>query len=143
MRALYAALAVLIASPAFALPFNLSWQNPPTWTDGTPLDPADIIMHTVQWTGSCPSFSYLSPANDHVVEGNATSIRLEVSEGAQRCFRVRVTALYRDCTVTEQETCIRHSEWAGLTSPIPPPAENVPAKVPGAPVGVTLEAVGN
>jgi hypothetical protein len=141
MRSLYTLLAVLAASPAMALPFDLRWQNPPTWTDGTALDPADIIQHQVQWTGACPDFRWLSPANDHVVSGNGTSIRLDVSPGSERCFRVRVAARYRDCTVTELETCIRQSEWAGLTSPIPPlaPVEPVPAKVPGAPTGLVLE----
>lgn len=91
MRLIAALVAVLVPFALHAREVTLSWQNPTSYTDDSPLNPGDIVSHRIQWTGDCPGFAFVAPENNLVVQGNATTAVVNVTPGS-RCFRVFVTA---------------------------------------------------
>jgi hypothetical protein len=135
-----ALLAMLAASPCFAASTTLRWVNPTTFLDGTPLDVADIVSRRIQWTGNCPSFSFV--AVDITAPGNGTEYVVENITPGLRCFRVFVTAKYSRCTVTVTDTCLRESPasnvWTKtfLRDDAPPPVVPIAARTPSAPTGL-------
>lgn len=138
MRLIIAFATLCVAGPAAAqLSTLLTWDNPATYSDGTALDPADIVSHRVEWTGRCPGFEYVAPQNSLVVEGSAESMLVEVTPG-YRCFRAFVTARFPGCTVTDTDNCLREGPASNVwgrqfeAEPV-----IVPAKTPNAPTGLS------
>jgi hypothetical protein len=138
---LIALAALLLSSSAFAQDSTtLTWTNPATYDDGTPLDPAEIVSHRVQWTrfDNCPGFGWVPAAGNVVVQGNASTATITILTAGLHCFRVFVTARYPACTVTATETCLSEGLASNVWSrTFSGPVQVVPAKKPGPPTGLS------
>jgi hypothetical protein len=100
----------LVSGSVFAGETTITWPNPTTYDNGIPFAPEDIVSHRIQWTGRCPGFEYVAPANNIIVAGNAESHHFDNITTGYRCFRVFVTVRDPRCTVSETETCLVESD---------------------------------
>lgn len=82
MRALYAALAVLIASPAMA--HQLWWNRTTTYSNGDQIDITDTVTYRLEWTDGNEDFSELEGSRTT----QAASVTVPDPVGLLRCYRV-------------------------------------------------------
>ncbi len=88
-RYFLAALAALVSVSADAA--VLTWTNPTTFADGSPLAPADIQRTNIEWSNASP---FGAVAGSSTVNGAlTTAIAPDPAAGAVRCYRVSTTAI--------------------------------------------------
>lgn len=82
---------VLSVLAAQALAATVTWTNPTTYTDGSPLVVADIASTTVEWS---VTQAFTTVAGSVVVNGSAsTATAPDPAAGATLCYRARTTVV--------------------------------------------------
>lgn len=144
MKRLLAVALLLLPCIASAATVTLTVTLPTSYDEGSPLDVANIVSRRVEWTGACPSFSFIAPANSIVYPGNSATIVVQNVTAGTRCFRVYVTARDPRCVVSATQPCTpRESQspspiWTMrvVDGPDPDPAPIV-LRAPNPPTGLT------
>lgn len=137
MKRLLAVALLLLPCVASAATVTLTYNLPTAYDDGqsTTLDPSHIIARRVEWTGACPSFSFVAPQNSIVYPGNASTIVVENVTAGTRCFRVFIRTSSPECVVTPTEPCFRESVASNIwtqrvvDAPLPPDPDPDPPPV--------------
>lgn len=84
-----AALLLFVALPASAA--NITWTNPTTYSDGSPLVAADIASTTIEYSNGQ---TFGTVAGQVVVTGaSTTGVAPDPAAGATRCYRARTTVI--------------------------------------------------
>lgn len=79
----------LMAAPAMAA--TITWQNPTSFSDGSPLVAADIASTTVEYSNGT---TFGTVAGQVVVTGSVTTATApDPAAGASRCYRAKTTVV--------------------------------------------------
>ena len=120
MRALYAALAVLIASPAMA--GTLWWNRTTTFEDGRELGQDDPVTYVIEASDDNGPFARLRTTS-------AASVSVDHPAGVLRCYRVIATVPDVDGTPVAADPS---NVWCSDLRVTPPPVlTRKPAAVTG------------
>jgi hypothetical protein len=116
---LIAALALLLASPAFA--GTLWWNRVTQFEDGRELGPGDPVTYHIEASDNGGAFVKLRTAT-------AASISMDHPAGVLRCYRVYATVPDVDGTPVAGDPS---NEWCSDLRPAPPPPTRRPQAVAG------------
>lgn len=106
MRWLVSIFAVLVSLNAFAADVNVTWENPTTYVDDTPLLPEDIKHTYIEW-GVCVNDQFPPTASGNGLAGGALQAFSVTGLAANKqwCFRAKTV------DVSDQE-----SDWSNTSS---------------------------
>lgn len=83
------ALLALVALPVSAA--TITWTNPTTFSDGSPLVAADIASTTIEWSNGT---TFGTVTGSQVVNGAATTATVpDPAAGSSRCYRAFTTVI--------------------------------------------------
>jgi hypothetical protein len=117
MRLIAAIVWLLLVGPAYAGSASISWLNPTTRTDGSPLAASEIAGTVVEWSVCNTMGTFGTKLGDVFASGAATAITVNALPGGQTyCFR----AFTRDTNGLQSEASGVASKWIPSSPPKPP-----------------------